>query len=193
MSLWNVFVAPFAAGLPYEKIKQAVQMFIFNLNMAYAARGSQVPFTSINLEFGVPEFLEDEPAYGPRGEYAGVYSDFSEEARLLTRAFTEVLLEGDADGKPHLFPNTIYSLRRETFKDEFDEELNLVHELASKYGTAYFINMLADYRGSMANYMGCRTSLADNWTGDWEKDCSRTGKPRLHNPQPPKDSLPVTG
>ncbi|SCM55639.1 Anaerobic ribonucleotide-triphosphate reductase [Methanothermobacter wolfeii] len=175
MSLWNVFVAPFAAGLPYEKIKQAVQMFIFNLNMAYAARGSQVPFTSINLEFGVPEFLEDEPAYGPRGERAGVYGDFADEARLLTRAFTEVLLEGDADGKPHLFPNTIYSIRRETLSGEFDEELRLVHELASKYGTAYFINMLADYRGDMANYMGCRTSLADNWTGDWDRDCLRTG------------------
>ncbi len=174
-SLWNVFVAPFAAGLPYEKIKQAVQMFIFNLNMAYAARGSQVPFTSINLEFTVPEFLENEPAYGPKGEYAGVYGDFEEETRLLQRAFTETLLEGDSDGKPHLFPNTIYVIRDKVLGDEFEEDLRLVHELAAKYGSPYFVNMLTSYRGNMANYMGCRTALSDNWTGDWELDTLRTG------------------
>jgi len=175
MSLWNVFVAPFAHGLPYEKVKQAVQMFIYNLNMAYAARGSQVPFTSINLEFTVPDFLKEEPAYGPKGRLVGTYGDFEDETRMLQRAFTEVLLEGDSDGKPHLFPNTIYALRKEVLKDEFTEDLELVHELSSKYGTAYFTNMLPSYRGQMANYMGCRTSLSDNWTGDWDKDCFRTG------------------
>ena len=76
MSLWNVFVAPFAKGLSYDEIKQAVQMLIFNLNMAYAARGSQVPFTSMNLEFKVPKFLQNEPAYGPRGKVVGIYGDF---------------------------------------------------------------------------------------------------------------------
>jgi anaerobic ribonucleoside-triphosphate reductase len=175
MSLWNVFVAPFAAGLPYEKVKQAVQMFIYNLNMAYAARGSQVPFTSINLEFTVPKFLENVPAYGPKGQRVGVYGDFEAEVRVLQRAFTETLLEGDSDGKPHLFPNTIYVLRDEVLKPEFEEDLRRVHELSAKFGTAYFVNMLPDYRGNMANYMGCRTSLSDNWTGDWEKDCFRTG------------------
>jgi ribonucleoside-triphosphate reductase len=175
MSLWNVFVAPFARGLPYEKVKQAVQMFIYNLNMAYAARGSQVPFTSINLEFTVPEFLTEEPAYGPKGQLVGTYGDFEEETRMLQRAFTETLLDGDSDGKPHLFPNTIYALRDEVLKDEFTEDVGLVHELSAKYGSAYFINMLPSYRGKMANYMGCRTSLNDNWTGDWDKDCLRTG------------------
>ncbi len=175
MSLWNVFVAPFAAGLPYTKVKQAVQMFIYNLNMAYAARGSQVPFTSINLEFTVPKFLVNEPAYGPRGQQVGTYGDFEEETRMLQRAFTETLLEGDSDGKPHLFPNTPYVLREEVLKPEFEEDLRRVHELSAKFGSPYFINMLPDYRGNMSNYMGCRTSLSDNWTGDWEKDCFRTG------------------
>ena len=175
MSLWNVFVAPFAAGLPYGKVKQAVEMLIYNLNMAYAARGSQVPFTSMNLEFTVPKFLEDEPAYGPKGKQVGVYGDYEEETRLLQRAFTETLLAGDSDGKPHLFPNTIYNLRANMMNDEFYDDLKLVHELSAKYGSSYFVNNLPDYRGDMANYMGCRTSLGDNWTGDWEQDCFRTG------------------
>ncbi len=169
------FRGPIVSGLPYDKVKQSVQMLIYNLNMAYAARGSQVPFTSINMEFTVPEFLQDEPAYGPKGKLMGVYGDFEDETRALQRAFTEILLGGDADGKPHLFPNTIYVLRDEVLKDEFAEDLSLVHELSAKYGSAYFINMLPKYRGNLANYMGCRTSLSDNWTGDWEQDCLRTG------------------
>jgi len=50
-----------------------------------------------------------------------------------------------------------------------------VHELSAKFGTPYFINMLPDYRGNLANYMGCRTSLNDDWTGDWSQDCLKTG------------------
>ena len=175
MSLWNVFVAPFARGLPYPKIKQAVQMLIYNLNMAYAARGSQVPFTSMGLEFGVPKFLENEIAYGPKGQALGTYGDYEEEVRLLQKAFTETLLEGDADGKPHLFPNTTFTLRKETLKKDYEEDLRRVHELSAKYGSPYFVNMLPDYRKDMANYMGCRTCLQNNWTGDWDTDCLRTG------------------
>lgn len=50
-------------------------MLIYNLNMAYAARGSQVPFTSMVLEFGVPKFLQDVTAYGPKGQVVGTYGD----------------------------------------------------------------------------------------------------------------------
>ncbi len=175
MSLWNVFVAPFATGRTYEEVKQNIQMLVYNLNMAYAARGSQVPFTSMQLEFGVPKFLEDVEAYGPRGEKVGVYGDFEEETRMIQRAFTEILLKGDSEGKPHLFPNTIYTLREETLKGDYDDDMRLVHELSAKYGSSYFVNMLPDYRGNMANYMGCRTCLQDTWTGDWEQDCLRTG------------------
>ena len=167
LSLWNVFVAPFATGRTYEEVKQNIQMLVYNLNMAYAARGSQVPFTSMQLEFGVPKFLEDVEAYGPRGEKVGVYGDFEEETRMIQRAFTEILLKGDSEGKPHLFPNTIYTLREETLKGDYDDDMRLVHELSAKYGSSYFVNMLPDYRGNMANYMGCRTCLQDTWTGDW--------------------------
>lgn len=175
MSLWNVFVAPFARGRTYDEIKQSVQMLVYNLNMAYAARGSQVPFTSMALELGVPKFLQDVTAYGPKGEVVGTYGDFEDETRLIQRAFTETLLDGDEEGKPHLFPNTIYTLREETLKGDYDEDLHLIHELSAKYGSSYFVNMLPDYRNEMANYMGCRTCLQDTWTGDWDEDCLRTG------------------
>lgn len=174
-SLWNIFVAPFAKGLPSDRIRQCVEMFIFNLNMAYAARGGQVPFTSVGLEFTCPEFLQNEPAYGPGGKQCGVYGDYEKEIREIQRAFTEVLYKGDANGKPHLFPNTIYYLREECLTPEFTEDIDRVHALSAKFGTSYYINMLPDYMGTHTNYMGCRTRFSDDWTGDWENDTLRTG------------------
>lgn len=104
MSLWNVFVAPFASGLPYAKVKQAVEMLIYNLNMAYAARGSQVPFTSMGLEFSVPKFLQDEVAYGPKGKIVGTYGDL----RKRLECFKELSLRYCLKGM--LMENLIFSL-----------------------------------------------------------------------------------
>jgi len=174
-SLFNVFASPFVRGLTFKQIKQGIQMFIYNLNMAYSNRGGQVPFTSVNLEFTVPDFLKDEIAWGPGGEPCGVYGGFEEETRLINRAFIEVLMEGDAMGKPHLFPNTIWVLREEMMTEEFDEDFKRVCELSSKYSTPYFANCIPEWTGKHSNVMGCRTRLNTNWTGDWDVDTLRTG------------------
>lgn len=176
MPLMNIFLAPFVKGLDEKRIKQAVQMLIFNLNMSYTSRGGQAVFSSMNVEFTCPEFLKEEPAYGPGGKIFGVYGDYEKEIRLLQRMVTEVLYEGDALGKQHFFPNTCYSLRSIVFEDpELREDLLRVHKLSVKYSTPYFINQETDYNGIYTNKMGCRTSLGTTWTGDWKKDCMQTG------------------
>jgi ribonucleoside-triphosphate reductase len=174
-SLFNVFIAPFFKGLDYKEIKQNIQMLVYNLNMAYSNRGGQVPFTSINLEFTVPDFIKDEIAWGPKGEPVGVYGDYEKEVRLLSNAFAEVLREGDAMGKPHLFPNTIWVLREEMMTEEFDDALELVHEVSAKYSTPYFVSCIPEWTGGHSNVMGCRTRLNTNWTGNWDTDTLRTG------------------
>lgn len=173
--LLNVFMAPFARGLEYKRVKQAMQMFIFNLNMSYCSRGGQSIFSSITLEMGVPNFLKNETAWGPGGKECGVYGDYEKETRMIQRAITEVLIEGDSMGKPHLFPNTIYSIREEFLTPEYEKDWIKVHELSAKFSTSYFANMIPHYRGATGNYMGCRTSLNSNWTGNWEEDTMRTG------------------
>ena len=176
LPLLNVFMAPYIRGLPYERVKQAMQMFIFNLNMSYTSRGGQAVFSSINLEFSVPDFLKDEVAYGPGGELVGVYGDYEEEVRIVQRAITEVLLEGDAMGKPHFFPNTVYVVRDNTFKDPtLHDDILKVHEVCAKYSTPYFLNQMTTYNGPHSDVMGCRTRLNTTWTGDWDKDTLRTG------------------
>lgn len=169
--LFNVFFAPFVNGLDYDRIKQAMQMWIFNQNMSYVSRGGQCIFSTVGLEFSVPDWLRDEPAYGPGGNVVGVYGDYEDEVRVLLKAFTEILMEGDAMGKPHLFPNTVYNLRDEAFKES--ELMDLVHELSAKFSAPYFSKELKD--GGYANVMGCRTRLNSNWTGDSDIDTLRTG------------------
>ena len=169
--VFNVFFAPFAAGLSYERVKQAMQMWVFNQNMSYVSRGGQAVFSTVGLEFSVPDWLRDEPAWGPGGIARGTYGDYEDETRTILKAFTEVLLEGDGYGKPHLFPNTVYNLRKDAFRES--ELMDLVHELSAKFSAPYFSKELKD--GGYANVMGCRTRLNSNWTGDSDLDCVRTG------------------
>jgi ribonucleoside-triphosphate reductase len=175
LPLLNVFMAPYIRNLDYQRIKQAMQMLIFNLNMSYTSRGGQSVFSSVNLELGVPSFLQDEIAWGPGGKQVGTYGDYHEEAKILQRAFTEVMVEGDSMGKPHLFPNTIYSLRKEYDSEEYLEDWKNIHALSAKFSIPYFCNQETSYSGVHSDLMGCRTRLNSNWTGDWDKDTLRTG------------------
>ena len=154
-SHFNIFLAPFCKGLSYKEVKQEVQGFIFNLNMSCISRGSQTIFSSINVEFEVPDFLKDEPAVSFGGVIDGVYGDYQQEADYLFQAVCEVLREKDAIGRYHTFPNTIFVIREHTL-DEYDwRVMNCVKE-----------NSIV---------MGCRTRLSDNYTGDWEKDLLNIG------------------
>jgi len=169
---FNVWLAPYVKGLSYEEVKQLMQMFVYELNQMYVARGGQVIFSSINLEFNIPDYLKDKDAIRG-GEVVGTYEEYNDEARMILEALVDVMLEGDMYGKMFLFPNTIFKIRD---KKDFNDELYFeVHKLAAKYGTAYFINMIPDWQEINTNAMGCRTRLTANWTGDVEVDTLRTG------------------
>ena len=97
---WNVYAAPFAKGLTYSECKQCVQAFIFDANQSLVSKGGQLVFSSLNVEFSVPEFMKDLDAWGPGGVINGKYSDYINEAEMLTEALLEVIEEGDGHGKP---------------------------------------------------------------------------------------------
>ena len=169
-SHFNIFLAPFCKGVSYKEVKQEVQGFIFNLNMSCISRGSQTIFSSINVEFEVPDFLKDEPAVSFGGVIDGVYGDYQQEADYVFQAVCEVLREKDAIGRYHTFPNTIFVIREHTL-DEYDWKVKMVHELLSENPNIYFMNCVKEN----SIVMGCRTRLSDNYTGDWEKDLLNTG------------------
>ncbi len=172
---FNIFFAPFVRGLNYEKIKQAAQMFIYEMNQQHVARGGEVIFSNLDLELNVPRFLENVPAILPGGVSGDSYGDYEDEARLFLKSLIDVLLEGDYTGKPHLFPNMVFKIRKDSFRDENEEILLKIHQLIAKFGTPYIASLCPDWQPKQANYMACRSRLGESWKGDWEIDTTRTG------------------
>jgi anaerobic ribonucleoside-triphosphate reductase len=196
---FNIFMAPFFRGMSYEDVKQVAQAFVYEMNMQYVARGGQVVFSNIDIELTVPKYLAEKPAIGPKGKVVGTYSDYHDELITFTNALLDTFLEGDALGKPHLFPNTIVKVRDSAFKDQDQKQLLLkVHQLFSKYGTPYILNMLPEWQHDAVNSMGCRTRLSGDWADkqgydDPSMSTMRTGNIHYNTVNLPRIALEANG
>ena len=167
---FNTLLAPFAKGMSYQEIKQAIQGFIYNCNMSLVCRGGQILFSSIALDLSCPEVLRDEPAVSFGGVTNGTYKDYQDEADMIFRAVLEVSDEKDGQGRWHRFPNILFNLRKGDL-DEYTGNCKLLHELGANNPTLYYVNCQEIER----TVMGCRTALPMNFTGDYAKDCCNTG------------------
>ncbi|MFB0503132.1 MAG: anaerobic ribonucleoside-triphosphate reductase [Candidatus Bathyarchaeia archaeon] len=197
---FNVWLAPYVAGLPYKRIKQLAQMYIYEMSMMYVARGGQTVFSSIALECGVPKVVENIPAVLPEGKVSEkvTYGDFSDEANALFNAIIDVYLEGDYIGKPFNFPKAEVKLRNE-YIDKFEDEYLKVAELAAKFGTPYFLNLCPDYMPDVVNSQCCRLIFTpdDDEFRDFQRGALRMGSlqvvtinlPRLAYQAKGEDSL----
>ncbi|NTU99767.1 MAG: anaerobic ribonucleoside-triphosphate reductase, partial [Methanoregulaceae archaeon] len=160
------FLSPYFEGMPYPDIRQLMQMFVYEMTQMMVARGGQLVFSSVQLSPGVPSLWKDKPCVYKGKVWDGTsaplrtYREFEREVRLLFKAMMEVMLDGDAWGKPFSFPKPEISIEPD-FMEE-DEEFNAAHpdlptycdlylltfELASKFGTPYYDNQIPDYRGA---------------------------------------------
>jgi len=163
---FNVFLAPFVKGMDFSKIKEALRLFIANINQHVNA--------SLGLELTIPDFIADKLAFGPFGKYVGKYADFSEESQILVSLILEIFAEESVQ-KPLFNPKIILKMRPETFADEKVKAMLLkAHQLASEKGMPYFANLLEkDQRYSVFSSSGFR--LKADLDGDWEIDTLRTG------------------
>jgi anaerobic ribonucleoside-triphosphate reductase len=159
VSNFDTLLAPFIRydKLSYEGVKQAMQEFIFNINVPTRV-GFQTPFTNVTLDLTPSLVLCDEPVIiggEPQGE---VYGDFQHEMDLLNRAFAEVMLEGDAKGRVFTFPIPTYNV-----SEDFDWDssvLEPVWRMTAKYGIPYFANFInSDMKPEDARSMCCRLRL----------------------------------
>ncbi len=158
----NTFLAPYVKGLSDEKIRQAIQGFVFELDQLDVVKGGQTPFTSASLEFNTPKYLDDVPVVLPGGKTTekDTYADYQDESRRIMDAFTDVMMKGDYSGKQFHFPKPEYKIRRETLKDPTAEDSLLkVHDLVAKFGTPYFLNMAAPYMPDALQSQCCRYFL----------------------------------
>ncbi len=158
-SNFDTYLAPFIRydNLDYKQVKQALQEFIFNVNVPTRV-GFQTPFTNITLDLFVPDFMKDEPVIIGGKEQKETYADFQEEMYMFNQAFAEVMLEGDANGRPFTFPIPTYNMTKDFPWD--DERLDLIWEMTGKYGIPYFANFVnSDMKPDDVRSMCCRLRL----------------------------------
>ncbi|MBW3003182.1 anaerobic ribonucleoside-triphosphate reductase [Candidatus Woesearchaeota archaeon] len=159
----NLFLAPYARGLSDHAIEHAVQGFVFQLATLNVVKGGQLPFTSESLELNCPGYLKDVPVVLPGGKVSEKeeYENYMDEARRITKAFTNIMMRGDHLGRPFIFPKPEYKIRKETLKDKEVEPLLMdIHKLVAKFGSPYFLNMAAPYMPDALQSQCCRYFLA---------------------------------
>ena len=159
-SSFDSYLAPFvkADNLSYKEVKQCVQSFIFGVNTP-SRWGCQAPFTNITLDWVIPADLKNLPAIVGGKEQDFTYGDCQREADMVNKAFLEVMIEGDADGRGFQYPIPTYSITKDF--DWSDTENNrLLFEMTAKYGTPYFSNYInSDMEPSDVRSMCCRLRL----------------------------------
>jgi ribonucleoside-triphosphate reductase len=157
----TTFLAPYAKGLSDKEIEQSMQCLIYETNQIFAARGGQVPFTSISCTPTIPEGLFDIPAVGPYGKAIGKYGDYKEECLNLFDALTEVYIKGDYNGKLFAFPKHEIKVKKE-WLEQFESSYLKVMEEAAAMGTPYFLNMCPDWMPDEIHSQCCRKFLSGN-------------------------------
>lgn len=137
----NIFYAPYLEGMSDREILQEAQHLIFSCSQSAFSRGGQTLFLDFNVHTGVPAYLRDVPAIGPRGEYTGrTYGSYEKTAQTFLRALLDVWRAGDQYGHVFAFPKCDLHITDETFSDP--DQLDLFHhacQIASENGSPYFV------------------------------------------------------
>jgi ribonucleoside-triphosphate reductase len=159
-SSFDTYLAPFVKKdhLTYKEVKQCIQSFIYGVNTP-SRWGTQAPFTNITLDWVVPNDMAELNAIVGGKEMDFKYKDCVEEMAMVNKAFIEVMIEGDANGRGFQYPIPTYSITR-TFDWSETENNKLLFEMTAKYGTPYFSNYInSDMEPSDVRSMCCRLRL----------------------------------
>lgn len=159
-SSFDTYLAAFvkADNLSYHEVKQCIQSFVYGVNTP-SRWGTQAPFTNITLDWTVPNDLAELNAIVGGKEADFTYKECQKEMDMINKAFIEVMIEGDANGRGFQYPIPTYSITNDF--DWSDTENNrLLFEMTAKYGTPYFSNYInSDMEPSDVRSMCCRLRL----------------------------------
>ena len=159
-SSFDTYLAPFVKvdNLTYKEVKQCIQSFIYGVNTP-SRWGTQSPFTNITLDWTVPADLAELNCIVGGKEMDFKYKDCKKEMDMVNKAFIEVMVEGDANGRGFQYPIPTYSITRD-FDWAETENNKLLFEMTAKYGTPYFSNYInSDMEPSDVRSMCCRLRL----------------------------------
>ena len=159
ISNFDTLLAPFVRydGLSYRDVKQALQEFVFNINIPTRV-GFQTPFTNITLDLEVPSIFQHQHAIVGGLPQEETYGEFQAEMDMINRAFAEVMMEGDAKGRVFTFPIPTYNITKDFDWD--NTNLDPIWKMTGKYGIPYFSNFVnSDMCPEDARSMCCRLRL----------------------------------
>ena len=159
-SSFDTYLAPFVKvdNLNQDQVKQCIQSFVYGVNTP-SRWGTQAPFSNITLDWTVPADLKDLPAIVGGKEMDFTYGDCKKEMDMVNKAFIEIMIEGDYNGRGFQYPIPTYSITRD-FDWSETENNRLLFEMTAKYGTPYFSNYInSDMEPSDVRSMCCRLRL----------------------------------
>ena len=159
-SSFDTYLAPFVKvdNLSQKEVKQCIQSFVYGVNTP-SRWGTQAPFSNITLDWVVPADLADQAAIVGGKEMDFTYGDCKKEMDMVNKAFIEIMIEGDANGRGFQYPIPTYSITR-NFDWSETENNKLLFEMTAKYGTPYFSNYInSDMEPSDVRSMCCRLRL----------------------------------
>lgn len=156
---FDTLLAPFirADKLSYEEVKQAIQEFVFNVNVPTRV-GFQTPFTNITLDLECPKHMADNPVIIGGEMQDTTYGEYQEEMNMLNKALLEVLSEGDANGRVFTFPIPTVNITKDFNWD--NPVIESLWEASAKYGIPYFSNFInSDMDPEDVRSMCCRLRI----------------------------------
>ncbi len=158
-SSFDTYLAPYVKidNLSYKEVKQNIQSFLFGVNTP-SRWGTQAPFTNITLDWVVPKKMKNEKAIIGGEKVDFTYGDCQKEMDMVNKAFIELMLDGDANGRGFQYPIPTYNITKDF--DWENENVRLLFEMTSKYGTPYFQNFInSDLNPDDVRSMCCRLQL----------------------------------
>lgn len=159
-SSFDTYLAPFVKidSLSYKEVKQCIQCFVYGVNTP-SRWGTQAPFSNVTLDWTVPPDMADQRCIIGGKEADFCYKDCKPEMDMVNKAFIEIMIEGDANGRGFQYPIPTYSITKD-FDWSETENNKLLFEMTAKYGTPYFSNYLnSDMEPSDVRSMCCRLRL----------------------------------
>lgn len=155
----DTLLAPFIYydNLSYNEVKQAMQEFVFNLNVPTRV-GFQCPFTNFSFDLKCPKHLSEQSVVVGGIYKEEAYGQFQKEMNMFNQAFLEIMCEGDAEGRVFTFPIPTYSITKDF---EWDNPVyEKLWETTAKYGIPYFSNFInSDMSPEQVRSMCCRLRI----------------------------------
>ena len=159
-SSFDTYLAPFVKvdHLSYYDVKKCIESLIYGVNTP-SRWGTQAPFSNITLDWTVPNDLKNIPAIVGGKDMDFTYGDCQAEMDMVNKAFIEIMIEGDANGRGFQYPIPTYSITK-NFDWSESENNRLLFEMTAKYGTPYFSNYInSDMEPNDVRSMCCRLRL----------------------------------